>query len=323
MEAGAGEEPASEDSILPAAEAAHAVGAEDESFSGFLSNLKLEAPVGGDGFGGGGKGGGFGGGGGGGGGGFGGGGKGVGFGGGVGGKGGGFGGGGGGGLGGGGGGFGGGGGGQGVAAHVLQGLRDQQGAGARARPAVERDPLEAATGTPLEGWTALLLVDDGPGGRHSGPVVGAGLLAEAAARWLDDALAPLLATHRAELAAEEAASRQRRRAAHAHARAARASAAKAAATAAAAAAAAAAATAAADDNAGVATVEPLKVALRVRVLKLCVVFQERSRTSFFASTSSFKNLFFFWRRRRWTIVDSSQLCRPFAPSIVNFAPPYF
>jgi hypothetical protein len=52
MEAGAGEEPAFEDNILPAAEDAHAVGAEDESFfaehakySGFLSNLKLEAPV--------------------------------------------------------------------------------------------------------------------------------------------------------------------------------------------------------------------------------------------------------------------------------------
>ena len=48
----------------------------------------------------------------------------------------------------------------GYATHVAQGLRDQQGAGMRARPLTEIDPLEAATSIPLQNWTALLLIDD-------------------------------------------------------------------------------------------------------------------------------------------------------------------
>ena len=110
-----------------------------------------------------------------------------------------------------------GGGGGGLAVHVAQGLRNQQGAGVRARPLTETDPVEATTGIPLRDWTALLLLDDvhddvdhdddynngaadgnGSNRRRKSPAVAEGCLAVVAAPWIESVLAPLLAEYRAE-----------------------------------------------------------------------------------------------------------------------------
>jgi len=112
----------------------------------------------------------------------------------------------------------------GYATHVARSLQSQQGAGMRARPLTEIDPLQAATGIPLRDWTVMLLLDDnnddnnddndnddleanagriGSSFSEKSNAVVWGRLTGVAVPWIESVLAPLLAEHQAEKAAKQ------------------------------------------------------------------------------------------------------------------------